>query len=228
MIQRRGVRWSKESKSHLSDPDDFCVPHVQYNADRERIEVTLVPVDRSQIPLEGVDVRAEIVEPLPLDAERELEGQIAAPNFEARLFVSVPSQPEKFLTMQISVDDYPRAFTFRIPAPKTRPNCHRSWMRWRLRSRRRKRKAAYQSPLDTLPVEFRVDAPDGAFQFPGDALDVGIDRNNDRDFLNEPVSTLHSDRQVEIEKIQFAPDGQFSLKAKVGDFNVRAPGHGCP
>lgn len=207
-------------------PRRFLRPQVRYNADRERIEVTVVPIDRSQIPPEGVKVRAEIVEPLPIDAERELEGDVVSPNFEARLFVAVDSQSEKFLTMQISVDDYPRAFIFRIPCSENTAELPPILDAMAASITSPKPKSAYQSPLDSIPVEFSVDAPDGAFQIPGDTIEVGIDRNNDRDFLNEPVLILHSDRQVEIANAKFGPEGQFSLSANIGDFKVRVPATG--
>lgn len=207
-------------------PRRFLRPHVRYNADRERIEVTVAPIDRSQLPPEGVRIRAEIIEPLPIDAERELEGHVVTPNFEARLFVAVESQAEKFLTLHISVDDYPRAFIFRIPCSENTTDLPLILDAMAASITSPKPKSAYQSPLDSIPVELSIDAPDGAFQIPGDTIEVGIDRNNDRDFLNEPVSILHSDRQVEIAKATFGPQGQFSLAANVGDFKVRVPATG--
>lgn len=207
-------------------PRRFLRPQVRYNADRERIEVTVVPIDRTQIPPKGMKVSAQIIEALPIDAERELEGEIVPPNFEARLFVAVESQAEKFVTMHLSVDDYPRAFIFRIPCSENTTELPPILDAMAASITAPKSGSAYQSPLESVPVELSVDAPDGAFQIPGDMIEVGIDRNNDRDFLNEPVTTLHSDRQVEITRTTFSPEGQFSLIASVGDFKVRVPATG--
>ena len=163
---------------------------MRYNADRERIEVTVVPVDRMLIPPEGVRVHAEVVESIPDDAARELDAEILAPGFQAKLFLEVGSRPEKIVTLRLSVDDYPRAFTFRVPCTGNTGDVPEVLDGMAVMITSPKPQHAYQSPLDELPVELLADVPDGSFQVPGDRLEVGIDRNNDRDFRDEPLLNI--------------------------------------
>lgn len=207
-------------------PRRFVRPQVRYNADRERIEVSVVPVDRSLIPQEGVKIHAEILEPIPDDATRELDADLVGPVFEAKLFVEAVSQLGKTLTLRISVDEYPRAFTFRVPCQGNTGYLPEVLDAMSTVITSPKPQTAFQSPLEELPVELQMDVPEGSFQVPADVLEVGIDRNNDRDFRDEPVLTLRTDRQVQVTQLQFSPEGQFKLFASVGDFKVRIPASG--
>ncbi|MEI8019537.1 MAG: carboxypeptidase-like regulatory domain-containing protein [Schlesneria sp.] len=207
-------------------PRRFLSARVQYNADRERIEVTIVPIDRGLIPPQGVKIRANLIEAIPEDAARELEADLAAPSFEARMFVEVPTGPEKIVTLQLSVDDYPRAFTFRVPCHGNTGNLPAITNEMGVTISSPAEKKCYQTPLNVVAVDLQVDVPEGAFRVSGDVLQVGIDRNNDRDFRDEPVLSLNHDRQVETTLFQFGPDGLLELLTRVGDFHVRVPATG--
>ncbi|WP_010585272.1 carboxypeptidase-like regulatory domain-containing protein [Schlesneria paludicola] len=207
-------------------PRRFVHPQVRYNADRERIEVTVVPVDRSLIPPEGIRIHAETVEPIADDAARELDADLAGPGFEAKMFVEVASRLEKAITLRLNVDDYPRAFTFRVPCQGNTGYLPEVLDAMSTSITFPKPQSSYQSPLEELSVELQMDVPEGSFQVPGDLLEVGIDRNNDRDFRDEPVLILKTDRQIQVTQLQFSPEGQLNLLANVGDFKVRVPANG--
>lgn len=207
-------------------PRRFVSPRVQYNGDRERIEVTIVPIDRAVIPPQGVKIRANLIEAIPEDAARELEADLAAPSFEARMFVEVPSAPEKIVTLQLSVDDYPRAFTYRVPCHGNTGILPAITNEMGATISSPAEKICYQTPLDVVAVDLQVDVPEGAFRANGDVLQVGIDRNNDRDFRDEPVVSLNHDRQIETTHFQFGPEGLLDLLTRVGDFRVRVPATG--
>ena len=204
-------------------PRRFLRPLVRYNADRERIEVTVVPIDNALLPPQGVKVRMHLLEPLPDDASRELEAEIGSPDFEARMFADVAARPEKSVTLQLSVDDYPRAFIFRVPCETNTGNLPAVTDELAVVITASQTRAMFQSPVADVPVDVQVNVPDGAFQIPGDVLEAGIDRNNDRDFRDEPTLRLTSDRQISITAVQFGPEGRFNLLARVGDFQVRVP-----
>lgn len=207
-------------------PRRFLKPLVRYSADRQRIEISVVPIDRALLPSGGVKIHGELLEGIADDASRELDAEIVAPRYEANLFVEVASRAEKSVTLTLSVDDYPRAFTFRVPCETNTGDIPEAMDVMAVSLISPKPPIAYQSPLDDVPVELQVDVPDGAFRIPGDVLEVGIDRNNDRDFRNEPVLALTTDRQVENRTIQFGPDGYFSIFASIGDLKVRVPATG--
>ena len=207
-------------------PRRFLHPKVRYDADRERIEISVVPIDPSLMPADGVKVLAEIVPPLSGDAIRELEGFINGPRFECNLFAEVPKSIDRVVALQITVDDYPRGFLYRVPCQRTTSELPEILDAMSASITAPKPMTAFQSPLETLPVELKVDAPDGAFLIPGDKLEVGIDRDNDRDFRTEPVLTLRTDRQVAVRQIAFLPDGHLELTVNVSDFHVEVPASG--
>ena len=205
-------------------PRRFVRPLVRYNADRERIEITIVPIDRTLIPPQGVKIRANLLEPLPADAACVLQADLVAPSFEARMFIEVPSsQTEKVVTLQLSVDDYPRAFSFRVPCQNSTGILPTITDGMGIAISSPAGNTAYRAPLDDVAVELQVDAPEGAFQSSGDVIHVGVDRDNDRNFREEPVLSLTQDRQVQTTDLQFGPDGRMNLLTRVGDFRVRVP-----
>jgi Carboxypeptidase regulatory-like domain len=207
-------------------PRRFVRPDVRYNSDRERIEVTIVPIDRALIPPQGVKIRANLIEAIPEDAARELEADLTAPSFVARMFVEVSPGAEKIVTLQLSVDDYPRAFTFRVPCQGNTGILPAVTNEMGVAISSPAEKTCYQTPLNVVAVDLQVDVPEGAFRVSGDVLQVGIDRNNDRDFRDEPVLSLNHDRQFETTHFQFGPDGLLELLTRVGDFHVRVPATG--
>jgi hypothetical protein len=78
--------------------------------------------------------------------------------------------------------------------------------------------AAFRAPLESLPLQFQVDAPEDAFQDPGDVLEIGIDENGTRRLIAR--SQFRADRQTEIVLEEPHTPGVLQFATRVHDFNV--------
>ena len=218
--------WIQSFTIQPQKPRRFLRPLVRYLAEEERIEITLTGVEHFGIPKEGVKVSATFLEPLPAGSARQLEAILTSTESKTKLFAEVPRRPGKIVTLQLSVDEYPRAFTYRIPCDRNTGDLPPVTDACSVVITEPSSNASFKTPRDTIPVEVRVDVPEGAFQRPGDLLEVGIDRNNDRFLLDETALSLTNDRQVAMKSLQFSPEGQLNLLATVSDFHVQIPATG--
>jgi hypothetical protein len=207
-------------------PRRFLRPIVRYNSEQERIEVTIEPIDRDSIPASGIKVSASFAESLAANAARELEGEIRAPQFQANLFAEVDSQAERMVTLYLHVDGYPRAFMFRLPCFGVSGNVPEESGPPGIRITSPQEGTAFRTPIESIAAVIEVDAPDGAFHLADDLIEVGVDRDNDRDLRGEPTLGLNSDRQVRVAELTFDQDGTVSIRANVTDFHVSIPTSG--
>ena len=60
---------------------------------------------------------AEFAEPLPPGTEARLFGLLKPPSYEVNLYAEVPVDSNA-MTLRLTIDDYPRAFTYRVPCSR--------------------------------------------------------------------------------------------------------------
>ena len=82
------------------------------------------------------------------------------------------------------------------------------------------------SPQVELPVDLEVDAPWGAFDERRDYIEIGLDRNRDRELRGDPTLKIFSDRQADVELLDWTGAGVLSVTARVGDLKLALPAAG--
>jgi hypothetical protein len=205
-------------------PRRYVDASVGYNLAQERIEVRIVASDRAAVPAAGVKVKLNFPEPLARGTEAQLEGILNAPDYSALLYVQAPPSDSRVQTVYIDVDDYPRAFIYRVPCGPPATNIPEVADALDLRILAPATGSMFQAPAAKIPVSLEVDAPVGSFDNERDTLEVGIDRDRDRDFRDEAPLVLHSDRQAEIFMNKWGTNGIVNFKTDVHDFKLEVPG----
>lgn len=207
-------------------PSRYLLAEADYDALSERLSLRVRPRNVSQMPPRGYRVAAHFADPLPPGTEAQLEGLITAAQPEVRLYANLPAEAARAYVVHLDVDDYPRGFTWLVPSDRTQTQLPPAQDRMAVQIREPEPGAAYLAPLASLPVEFAVDAPWGAFESPRDYVEIGIDRRRDRELLDDPALRLFSDRQADIALTSWSPDGTVTLATEVHDFRVTLPAAG--
>ena len=204
-------------------PRRFLKSSVKYDTSRQQIEIVVEPRDRSRLPASAVKVAASLIDTTSGLPVGRLESEITGPDYRARMLAGAAPDPDKVVDVLIHVDGYPRAFTFHVPCFDEQDRLLEDLETASVRVLSPKSGQSYRTPLDSISAVLQVDAPNSAFQLPDDVIQVGLDRDNDRDFRDEPCVYLHSDRQVVVKELSFAPDGKMSVKMGVTDFRLQLP-----
>jgi hypothetical protein len=204
-------------------PRRYIRPRVDYNAQKERIEITVVPNDRSLLPTGGVRVRCEFADPLAPDVDAQLDGEVKEPRYSANLYADVPLSGNRVVTLSLTVDGYPRAFVYRVPCSSERLDIDEASGLLDITILKPAPGEAVKAPIDVVPVKVRVNAPPGSFQNDRSYVELGIDRDRDREFQGDETIKLFPDRQPEVVVARAAPGGVFVVDAQVGDFQVDVP-----
>jgi hypothetical protein len=204
-------------------PQRYIRPQVRYRAARERIEITITAQDPSLLPAGGARIQAEIVEPIPPDAERQLEAVLKSPATEAELFVEVPSAPGKFVTLRLSVDDYPRAIYYRVPCSGETSDVPEDLDVLAVRIAELPHGTIYKPPTASIPVRLAIDAPAAALSEPPLKVEVGIDRNRDRELRGDETLLVTNDRQVTAALVGLSKAGELLIETKVSDITIELP-----
>jgi len=159
----------------------------------------------------------------------KLQDILSTPSQEVALDAFLIPSSLQFMTVAVDVDDYPRAFIFRIPRdqPPTRVEPTADYHAVRIISP--STGTPFRKPADgpaRIPVTLQVDAPYSAFDAQEGStnadtyVEIGVDENQDRLLQNEPLERLYSDRQVTILAKSFSADGTLTLESRVGDFQL--------
>ena len=139
----------------------------------------------------------------------------------------VRSDGSHLLQVELNVDDYPRAFLYEVGLQKV--TNQRDLWRIQITDPPRDPVRAFQ-PRETLPVKFRVDAPEDSFFSSGGharAADVVLLEIFDE---QHPETTrplrFYSDRQVKFELQEADAEGEMKVFAKAEDFATEVDAHG--
>lgn len=201
-------------------PRRFVIPRVRYNAIDERIEINLSTENPAAMPTDPVRVSCQVVEPLPPGTQARLSDEMRAPDYTASLWISAPLDPARVVTFTLSVDDYPRAFTFRVPCQESGREIPPENNLLAARIKTPAIGAAYLAPAGPIDVVAEFDLPRAAEDDPRTLIELGFDTDRDRDFGGEATTRLPGDRQVEIQLVSAGPGGAVTIKPEVSDFDV--------
>lgn len=207
-------------------PQRYVRPRVSYQPGRQRIEITVTAENPSLLPPGGSRVHCEVLDPIPNEAERRLDGQLLAPNYETNLFVEVGDEPGRFVTIALRVDDYPRAFIYRVPCSAVAIDIPEDTDALGVEILQMTLGTQYKAPAGEIPVVLRVDAPGASGGNPPLEVRVGVDRDRDRTLNNEAALTLQSTRDVRFIASGALPLGVFTVDTTVTDFNINVPESG--
>ncbi|MDX1944489.1 MAG: hypothetical protein SFU86_03710, partial [Pirellulaceae bacterium] len=203
-------------------PQRFVRPRVNYSGERERIEISVAPIEPALLPPGGVKVSGEIVETLPPDAERQLDGTLTASQ-PAELYVEVPAAAGRVVNLRLAVDGYPRAFLYRVTCSGDAVDLPEDSDTVTTRITNLPKGTIYKPPVASIPVELQIDAPAAASGNPPLRAEVGIDRNRDRELNGDEVVVLTTDRQVSAALTGITPQGVVQVEAQVRDWKVDVP-----
>jgi hypothetical protein len=207
-------------------PQRYVVPRVRYSRARERIEIEVAAVDDSLLPPEGVRVSAELAEPIAPDAERQLAALLRPGQPPAEMFVEVPSAAGRVANLRISVDGFPRAFLYQVPCSGDVADVAEDLEVLAVNLPPLPDGTIYQPPRDTLPVVVEIDAPAAALTTPPLLVEVGIDRNRDRELVGDEIVRITTDRQASVTWGGLPPTGELVVNTVVGDHTVEVPSLG--
>ena len=203
-------------------PRRYIQPRVDYNNQRERVEITLRLVDPLVRPATGISVHCELVDLRAANSLIKLDDELIAAETECRLAIPVGSSPQGFVDLALSVDGYPRAFLYRVPCDGEQVDVAENTDVLAARIMTPPAGTAYPGTAATIPALFQIDAPPGAFPSRG-LVRIGIDANRDRELFNEPFVDLRTDRQLDVAVAGFGPGGRVEIRTRISDFVLDLP-----
>ena len=222
-------KWIKWIELSPLAPINYLDPHAEFDPVSGKITVDLMLRDRQDLPPlsdeKPIRVQWTNQEVLGPDPSGKFEARITvAEPAEDALFAAVVSRPGKVVPVYLTVDDYPRAFMFPVPCDQaTGPvepaadlrNVEITWPEGG---------HCYRVPLppgSPMLVKFKVDAPADAFQEGRGVVELGIDRNRDRELRPDEVQhSFQSDRQVEVSLHEVRSPGEVRIRTELSDFQI--------
>ena len=103
---------------------------------------------------------------------------VAAPNYQANLFVNVPATPPQVVTLYLHVDGYPRAFVYRVQCSAQTTDLPEK-TDFGLSTDSQAGLAGISTAGAVTPLEAQIDAPVGTFESGIDSVRVALDENMD-------------------------------------------------
>jgi hypothetical protein len=204
-------------------PERYIKAQVRYRAARERIEIRITAQDGALLPPDGVRIHGEVLEPLATDAERQLDAVLTSAHSSAELFVETPSEADQAVTLQLTVDDDPRALYFRVPTAGETGDIPEDLDVLAVRVIELPDGAVYKPPTATIPVKLAIDAPASALKNPPLRVEVGLDQNRDRELRGDDTVLITADRQVSAALVAVGKAGELQIDARVSDVAVNIP-----
>ena len=194
-----------------------------YDAALGRMTVRAEPLDGVTLPAAGIPIAVRLSDDAANPLELSLAGRLTVSQSRVGLTANLASDPGRTVIAEVDIDGFPRAFLYRFRPGSSQPRIDEWVMRNRIRIDSPAAGTAFASPLESVDVTARVDAPVGSFLDPRDELKIGVDANRDRVFRDEFPLTLRTDRQVEVRLLIGEPEDPVELVANVGDFRLSVP-----
>ena len=149
-------------------------------------------------------------------------GELAAPADVTRLFAQVDPGANKEIPVRLTVDGWPRAFQYQVKCDRDRQRIDRLRSLSQVQILAPRSGQAFRMPLASpIQVQFQADAPEDAFQEPGDLVEVGVEAPGAGPLGDEAKRQLFSDRQVELRWHETSPEGGVKIATTVTDFGLR-------
>jgi len=204
-------------------PRRYVLASAAYDLTAGKLNLRIEASDPAVLPAAGVPIVVRVGDDAPRPLDVTLSGRLDPAQPSLMLTADVAPDEGRLVTAELDVDGFPRAFLFRFFPNATQPNVPEWVERNRLKILTPAGGTALRSPLETIPLTARVDAPVGTFLDPRDELLIGVDANRDRVFRNEEPLRLGSDRQVDIRWLDDPKATAFDLLSLVEDFQLDVP-----
>jgi hypothetical protein len=209
-------------------PRRYLTAVANYNRSTDRVQIDVTALNQNIVPASGMRIKCDVQEGISSQQEKRLEADLRAPGYSAQLYAHLSASAPREVTVAIDVDDYPRAFVFRIPRNSSATEIQPADDMMNVRITSPDSGTAYRAPRDSVPTHMKVDAPEGSFGDSGNAayIEIGLDADRDGELRDEQPLVLRSDRQIHVMATSLSPDGTLSLHTRVSDFVLEVPSTG--
>jgi hypothetical protein len=234
----KGQKWVKQIELAPQKPSEYLEPEVNYDFQRGRITIDVRPRSEFLPPFSEEDpIYAPLSEEAPIrivwrtekefgaDTPLKNKAKITSADQTPQLFAGVGPDVRRVVEVSLDVDDYPRAFVYKVPLDRKRSKIPQERDLRHIQIFSPEDNLAYRSPLDPLGppivVEFQVDAPEDAFQEPGERVELTVlDADHDRELCPDEKRPFFGDRQVDLRLAGVNLQGEVKIATKVTDFKV--------
>ena len=222
--------WVRRIEFATLKPRSYLKPDVRYDARQEMITIDPRPVNPDYLPPLSEETPLTILWPtegqIDADAEAKDSATIVAADDMPRLLAHVRPDPNRKVEVRLTVDNYPRAFLYTVPLDHSSqspipPEQEVCGVKITVPAQGQ----AYRVPLaESVPVEFQVDAPEDAFEEPGERVELRVlHADQNRELCPEARKQFFSDRQIDVRLTGFGPQGEVNIGTKVDNFKVVLP-----
>ncbi|MEK6238011.1 MAG: hypothetical protein N2C14_25135, partial [Planctomycetales bacterium] len=157
------------------------------------------------------------------EGNRKPLGKIEPDGTGTKLWTSISRNAPTTFTATLTVDDFPRAFTFKL---RRNPNLQfepedptPAGIRIVSPSPRSPKPAYKASEAKALSIVVQVDADEEDFDDPERYFEIGVDENQDGE-IDFSRRKFHSLRQVRIELVKLGANGEMRVGTRVSDFEI--------
>ncbi len=222
-------------------PKAYLKPDVQYDPDLGKITIVIGPIQDELGEPDLAILPALAERPITIrwdtSAERGLKGvkdtaDLIRADQPAQLFANVAPDPDREVWVRLTVDGYPRAFTYRVRCDPDNPTVRYERSLSEIRIIEPRDKDALKVPIQPnrpLTFRFEVDAPEDAFRVARlkERVEVQIvDEFGQRELAPELARQFPADRQIEVRLHRLAPQGLIEFDTSVEDFRLDLPDPG--
>jgi hypothetical protein len=206
-------------------PRRYVTARVDYHPDSQVVEIVLHRRENAATPAR-IKVRCELGNSQePAGPKRTVTGEIAEGRSETKFSLPVPTAVQG-LRLGIAIDDYPRAFLYRISSQLAGGEVAEDTGSLAVRVTSPESQSLIACPATHVNAAVEVDAPVGTFPESGGFWEIGIDKNLDRELTGDQVVRFVTDRQTRPKISGYLPDGRLAIDTPVGDFRVELPAEG--
>ncbi|GAB5442192.1 MAG: hypothetical protein Fues2KO_25410 [Fuerstiella sp.] len=210
----------------VQHPRRFVQTQAAFDADSGEFKVQVTADDLQKLPPNDVRLALRFDPPNKTGAVRAVLNR-STPTVE--LSIQHPTldgadrRPERVV---LDVNGYPSTFAWRIPRSSV-PAIAEDQSTLQIRIVAPEPGSSQTSAQQTVTTTLQIVAPPGFPNSPGQQLQVGIDRDRDRELHDEPVVDLSSARGVQVWWNGLSDSGQLQVGTQVGAATVEIPVAAC-
>ena len=205
-------------------PASFLTAHADYNPGEEELSVFIEATEPSRIPNTGLQAKLEVMPEYLSTRGEQIELTTLRPNGRGELTVKLngkrprdfDSESTDYLPAYVHIDEYPRAFEFRIAKAIGRQKLSPVSNPMGIRILEPRNGEEFRTKK-ILQVRVAADAPSKS------TIEIGLDKDKDRELEGEDPVPFDGDRQVEVSIGDPLGEGSLSLGTRVKDFEIELP-----
>jgi len=206
-------------------PRRYVMCRVEYRPDAQVIDISVRRRPNVVSP-ERVKVRCELGDISAAGApRRRVVGELNEGEAETRFTLPVPAAGDG-LHLAVAIDDYPRAFLYRISSRLPGGEVFEDTGFLAVRVTLPESQNAFACPVQFVNAGVEIDAPAGVLSDSHGFWEIGIDKDLDRELAGDNVVRFVTDRQAKPKLNGYFPDGRLAIDTQVRDFQVQIPAEG--